>query len=286
VSVLVVGEALVDVLVAADGTQVERVGGSPANVAVGLGRLGHRVTLLTALGDDERARAVRDHLQGSRVGLLAAPLARTAVARAALDQGGVATYEFEIAWDLGDLVPPTADWLHLGSLGAALEPGASRVRALVEEHPGVVSYDPNVRALLMDDPDVLLELAARTDVVKLSEEDAAWLRPGVSPAHVAQELLGGRPSLVVVTLGGDGAIAVLHGMDAVVHVPAAQGAPVVDTVGAGDAFMAGLVDALVDLDLAHLDAAAVTTALRHAAVVARRTCERVGADPPWREDLP
>ena len=286
-TLLVVGEALVDVLVN-EGT--EHAGGGPANIAVGLGRLGHDVTLLTALGDDERGALVRCHLTASDVQVLAAPLERTSTALATLDAAGVATYEFDITWDIGDLAPSTApSWVHVGSIGATLQPGADQVSRLVSRYDGtaVVSYDPNARPLLMTEADKprMVELASRSHVVKLSDEDAAWLHPGERPVDVAKRLLALGPQLVVVTLGGDGALALLRHDDTVVLVGPAPGGPVVDTVGAGDAFMTGLVDILSGLDVQHLDVADVRRALGHAATVARRTCERVGADPPRRADL-
>jgi fructokinase len=214
VTVLVVGEALVDVLVQ-EGEDVELPGGGPANIAVGLGRLGHDVALLTCLGDDDRGRAVRAHLEASEVEVLAAPLERTSTARASLDAAGVASYQFDITWDITDLTPSTTPrWLHVGSLGATLQPGADQVSRLVSRYDGstVVSYDPNVRPLLMTEADKprIIELASRAAVVKLSEEDGAWLHPGERPVDVARRLLALGPRLVVMTLGGDGALAVLR----------------------------------------------------------------------------
>jgi len=282
VTVLVVGEALVDVVIRPDGSSDAHPGGSPANVAVGLGRLGHDVTLLTALGDDDHGRLLRDHLSASRVEVLAAPLPRTGVAQARLDAAGVATYDFDIAWDTRELAPPgEPSWLHMGSLGTALEPGATQVRALLDRYDGraTVSYDPNCRPGLSEDRASVEELVRRADVVKASEEDVTWLHPGRDPRDVAREWGAAGPALVVVTLGTDGALAVLG--DELLEVGPAPGGPVVDTVGAGDAFTAGLVSALLGTDLGVLDTPAARVALDHAALVARRTCERVGADPPW-----
>jgi fructokinase len=285
VTLVVVGEALVDVL-----PEEERPGGGPANIAVGLARLGHDVTLVTALGDDQHGRLVRDHLEASGVDVLAAPIERTSTARARLDAAGVASYEFDITWDTRDLAPKdTPRWLHVGSIGATLQPGADQVSRLVSRYDGstVVSYDPNIRPLLMSDDDKprIVELASRAHVVKLSEEDAAWLHPGERPVDVAQRLLALGPQVVVVTLGADGALAVLREDPAVVVSGPAPGGPVVDTVGAGDAFMSGLVDVLSGLDLARLQVADVRRALDRAGLVARRTCERVGADPPRKAEL-
>jgi len=286
VTVLVVGEALVDVVTRPDGSSDARPGGSPANVAVGLGRLGHDVTLLTALGADAHGRLVREHLAASNVELLVAPLTRTGVAQARLDAAGVATYEFDIAWETGDLAPSSAPaWLHVGSLGTALAPGAAQVRALVDRYAGrsTISYDPNCRPGLSGDVTTarrsVEDLVGSSDVVKASEEDVAWLYPGRDPREVARQWAATGPALVVVTLGGDGAVAVVR--DELVEVGPAPGGPVVDTVGAGDAFTSGLVSALLGTSLDGLDASTARRALESGAVVARRTCERVGADPPW-----
>lgn len=278
-TLLVVGEALVDIVTRTDGAVLERPGGSPLNVAVGLGRLGHRVQLLTALGDDEHGRLVRAHVEASQVELLAAPLARTATADARLDGTGAATYVFDIAWDLaGAPAHDAPDWLHVGSIGTTLQPGADQLAALVTSYGGRVSFDPNCRPLLMGTPDLprVEALVAASDVVKLSDEDAAWLSPRESHLDLARRWLALGPSLVVVTLGAAGAVAV--SADGVREIPLAAGDPVVDTVGAGDSFMAGLISGLVD-------GLPVDDALDLAARTSRITCSRVGADPPWKGEL-
>jgi fructokinase len=285
-SFLVVGEALVDVVTEVSGRTQERPGGSPANVAVGLGRQGVDVQLLTALGDDERGRAVVAHLEASRVVVHASRLPHTASANALLDETGAASYVFDLRWDLtGAPQPAPAEWLHVGSIGATLEPGGSQVLALARAWPGVVSYDPNCRPLLMDDTarGRVEDLVACADVVKLSDEDCAWLYPGEPQDVVARRWLALGPGLVVMTLGGRGAQAWTP--DRTVWVDSAAGEPVVDTVGAGDAFMAGLLAALAACDLDSLTAEELHVALDRASTVARRTCERVGADPPWAAEV-
>jgi fructokinase len=273
-TVLVVGESLVDVVSRPDGTIVERPGGSPANVAVALARLGLDVQLLTALGDDPHGQLVRAHVEASGVAVLAAPLARTAVALAELDATGAATYRFDLSWDLAGAPAPAApNWLHVGSLGTVLAPGADQVAALVARHRGscLISFDPNCRPLLTGQPDLpaVEALVAQCDVVKLSDEDADFLLPGLPLEDVLRRWRGLGPRLVVVTRGPDSALALT---DELVEVPVPDGAPVIDTVGAGDTFMAGLI-------------ATRGTSLDLAAAAARITVSRVGADPPWKHEV-
>jgi fructokinase len=273
-TLLVVGESLVDVVRRTDGTVVERPGGSPLNVAVALARLGEDVELLTALGADAHGELVRQHVVASGVSVLAAPLPRTAVAQATLDDSGAATYVFDLAWDLtGAPDPATPEWLHVGSIGTVLQPGADQVAALVAKHHGScpISFDPNCRPLLTPEPDLpaVEALVAQCDVVKLSDEDAAFLLPGVPLDELLRRWRALGPRLVVVTRGADGALAL---SDELVEIPVPPGGPVIDTVGAGDTFMAGLI-------------ATRGTSCDLAATASRITVSRVGADPPWKDEL-
>jgi fructokinase len=306
VRALVIGEALVDVVQGPGGQALGRhPGGSPANVAIGLARLGHRAELLTWLGTDEDGRLVQEHLTGSGVSLVAGSTgaARTSTATALLDATGVATYAFDLdpqvpAVDLDVLAGPEGfDVVHTGSIAAVLAPGASTVEGLLSRtrHRSTVSYDPNARPGLMGDADValakVLGYVGVSDVVKVSDEDLAWLRPGVDPLDVAGSWLMRGAALVVVTRGGEGADAVTAAGHVHVDSPATT---VVDTVGAGDSFMSGLLDALGAHGLLGaarrdalraVDAATVTDVLAHAARIASITCSRPGADPPWRDEL-
>jgi fructokinase len=146
---LVVGEALVDAVRRPDGETAEHPGGSPANVAIGLGRLGRRVDLLTWLGDDAHGDLVRAHLTGSDVHVLTGDRApeRTAVATAHLDAAGVATYDFDLTWDIPATFAEDAGnplVVHTGSIAAVLEPGGPAVARLVEERRAVatITYAP------------------------------------------------------------------------------------------------------------------------------------------------
>jgi fructokinase len=298
--VLVVGEALVDIVLRGDEPPAEHPGGSPANVALGLGRLGRRVSLLSRIGDDDRGRRVGAHLARSGVTLAPGTLTegRTSTATARLDASGAATYDFDIDWHLpqGAVATP-ARALHTGSIAAVLAPGGDAVLELVRRARGTctVSYDPNARPALMGDPARtrarVEQFVAAADVVKVSDEDVDWLAPGADPLDVARDWLALGPAVVVVTRGGAGAAGVCAG--GLVEVPAPS-VEVVDTVGAGDAFMAGLLDALAAADLLGVERrdalhgitpARLEAAARRATRVAALTCARPGADPPTRAEL-
>ncbi|MFZ5869521.1 MAG: carbohydrate kinase family protein [Actinomycetota bacterium] len=299
--VLVVGESLVDVVTRADGTTSEHPGGSPANVALGLARLGRETYLLTHLGDDERGRLVADHLEASGVVLVDGSVVpgRTSVARAVLDADGSATYEFDLEWALpARPLPPNPLAVHTGSIAAVLQPGAATVERIVlgARHHATVTYDPNLRPDLMGDAAEVRShvegFVAASDVVKLSEEDAAWLAPATAVEHLLEQWLHLGPSVVVLTRGGDGALALCREGDVRVDAPAVT---VADTVGAGDAFMSGLIDGLWSADLLgggrrdallRIEPATLTDVLSHAVRVAAVTVSRPGADPPTRADLP
>ena len=159
--VVVIGESLVDIVHRAGGAVDEAPGGSPANVALTLGRLGRAPTLVTRLADDDRGRRVRRWLEHSGVTVDAVAAPRTSTATALLDASGAATYTFDLEWDLGDDVArlaedvlASADLVHVGSVGAFLEPGAGQVAALVRAVHGraIVTYDPNIRPSLVSDP--------------------------------------------------------------------------------------------------------------------------------------
>ncbi|GAA4770988.1 carbohydrate kinase family protein [Microbacterium gilvum] len=295
--ILVVGEALVDVVRRADGSVDEKPGGSPANVAITLGRLGRAPRLLTHLGDDERGRGVRAWLEASGVAVEGAVASRTSTAAAALDATGAASYEFAIDWSVDTTDAGEPDALHVGSIATVLAPGADAVSALVDRlrARALVTFDPNIRPSLVDDADDVrrrvASLIARADVVKASDEDAAWLHPGEPIDVVARRWTAAGAVLVVITAGSDGALAARG--DRVTRVPSPR-VDVVDTVGAGDTFMGALVDGLIAAGaagtsareaIAALSEPELTAILRRSADAAAVTVSRPGADPPTRAEL-
>lgn len=302
--ILVIGEALVDVVRDRDGVEAERVGGSPLNVAVGLGRLGRRVTLATELGTDRRAESIRAHLHGSVVDVLAHPTVddatSTAVARIRAD--GSAEYEFALSWTPDRIeVPRRARAVHTGSIAAAMAPGAIEVLdALERARPNaLISFDPNVRPALMRPIDEQLPLTERffglADVVKLSDEDADWLYGGLAVDAVADRILSAGAAVVVITRGADGEL--LRTADDRLEL-ASDSSGVVDTIGAGDSFMAGLIHGILsafDREAAGglpelragrlVDAAALQAIGDLAHECSAITVRRAGADLPWLREL-
>jgi len=284
-------------------------GGSPANVAVALARLGVPARLLARIADDMLGRRVREHLTANGVQLDHAVAAAepTTLAMVAVGPDGGASYDFRFTG--------TADWqwtaaevdgaldgpvvaLHSGSLALTMPPGAAVLRDLISRAAGsaTISYDPNCRPLLMGDPAGVLagvhELLAVADVVKVSAEDLEWLLPGTRPEEVLEDWLARGPAVVAVTLGGDG---VLAGSASGVR-SRRPGVPitVVDTVGAGDTFSAallaglhrrGLLGAAARPALRAVDAETLDALLDDAALAAAITCSRRGADPPTADDL-
>lgn len=300
--VLVLGEALVDV-VHKEGNISEHVGGSPANVAFGLGRLDHDVTLAAWFALDDRGKRILAACEEANVkvakGSERAP--RTSVANALIDAAGKATYQFDLSWLLPELpAAGSVGHIHTGSIGATLEPGGSQVVKAVREAAdgATVSYDPNARPTLMGSAQAVLgrveEIIALSDVVKSSDEDIEWLYPNQSVADVMRHWLNMGPSLAVVTRGGDGAYVAIATDDDIVEV-APNPVNVIDTVGAGDSFMAGLISGL--LDAGYLGDAGARKALREARLVdimpavdraittSSNTVSKAGAYAPTRDEL-
>ncbi|WP_327010006.1 carbohydrate kinase [Dactylosporangium sp. NBC_01737] len=312
--ITVVGEALVDLIEGPPGGPVAHPGGSPANVAVALARLGEDAGLLTQVGDDPHGRLILRFLRANGVRLAPGTLldaTPTSAAHTTLRPDGQADYTFDIAWRAFEPTVSTVstgpavstvdggvDCVHTGSIATFLEPGAAHVAALLRAAAATatVSYDPNCRPSLMGDPETAVrrveDLVAMSDVVKVSQEDLAWLYPGRRHDEIGRAWLALGARLVVVTLGADGA----WGSTARVAVTVSPvPVRVVDTVGAGDAFTAGLLHACRTAGLlgaanrdrlAGVDVPALTGMLAFASQVAGITCARRGADPPTLADLP
>jgi fructokinase len=302
-AVAVIGEALVDIVETGDDEpRLARPGGSPYNVALGLARLEQPAAFVGRISTDPLGTILRNHATRSGVDLSLcadAPEPST-VALVELDHSGSARYRFgvdgtaDFQWTAAELarIPDGVGAVHFGSLTSWLPPGDALVADRVAElrrSGAAVTYDPNVRPHLQPDA-----AAARAQIeaavplahlVKTSEEDLAHLYPGRDAAGTASSWLDLGPAAVVVTRGGAGAFVVTRATTVARPAPPVD---VVDTVGAGDAFMSGLLDALLRRDRLRPDALADAPwgdVLDHAALVAAITCARAGANPPRRAEL-
>ncbi len=301
---LVIGESLIDVLRTPDGATARHVGGSPLNVAVGLARLDHRVSLATRFGRDEGGAAIGAHISEAGVALVSGSdrAEDTSTATATLDEDGRAEYTFDIAWRVPELLERTGH-LHTGSIGALMPPGGVDVLAAMDggRRVGTVSYDPNIRPALLRDRGATLEEVERrvavSDVVKASDDDLEWLagRP-LDEDEIADWLTSWRdlgPRLLVCTRGAKGAVTVLPS-GRLVTVPG-RTVDVADTVGAGDSFMAGLLSGLLDAGLLggpdarsrlrKARGSAVTPAVSRGIAASAVTVAHPGAHAPSRADL-
>ncbi|WP_010535290.1 carbohydrate kinase family protein [Brachybacterium squillarum] len=297
---LIVGEALIDIVVEQDGSRSEHPGGSPLNVAVALGRLDHESHLLTRIGSDARGDAIREHVEHSHVVLTPGSVmdVATSTAEATLNAEGAATYTFDLVWDPDDSgLPDAVDAVHTSSIAAVMDKGAATVADVLRRYrdQSLISYDPNARPTLMGTPEAVRgaveENIALSDIVKTSDEDVAWLygTDDVEDVVASWRELG--PAITVLTRGGEGSVGFSEG-------GRVQVAPVsvdaVDSVGAGDTFSAGILDALAFRDLLgagnrealrHTPSDDLAAILKRASRLAAVTVSRAGANPPWTSEL-
>ncbi|WP_334171220.1 carbohydrate kinase family protein [Sinomonas sp.] len=291
--VLVVGEALVDIIPCAHGTE-EHPGGSPANVALGLARLGAPTSFLTAIARDPRGEAIASRLGADNVRLLPESWSavRTATAEAEIRADGSAAYSFDIEWALPENIElPAARHLHIGSISAFLHPGADRVQQIartLREAGATVSLDPNIRPALTGDPEPaqmrFQRLAALAHLVKLSDEDAAFLYPDLAPTQ-AVRAIGLLGPVVALTRGQAGSL-LYAGRDIIEVGPVPTA--VSDTVGAGDSYMSALLWALlrrIGWPFEPGDDHELAAAGAFAAAAAAITVSRRGAQPPTLHEI-
>jgi len=305
--IAVIGEAVADTFVSPDQPEPGaldlrvRPGGGPANTAVALGRLGVPTRFVGRIPRNLLGNLLRDHLtrSGVELSLVAEATEEATLALAAIDEDGHAQYAFyangtaDWQWSAAELAahsPLAAACVHAGSLALVLDPGGPHIEHLLGALRGkaTISIDPNVRPSMVPIEVYQSRLRGWTsiaDIFRLSEDDLGLLRPGAGIEEVCDEWHADGVRLVVVTQGAKGSVGSYDGQR--IFVPA-QPVVTVDTVGAGDAFTAGLLfslraDGLLGGGLDGLDIAALTRALEFASNVAAETCKVPGADPPWGE---
>jgi fructokinase len=301
--IVIGGEALVD-LVDDNGTLHAVAGGGPFNTAIAFGRLRVPVSFLGTISRDDYGRMLAQRLVESGVEMSLVRWSDAPTAHAVVDRrndgrneytfhlGGTSLADLE-AHDLPTL-PEEAWAIHVGTLALAIDPPAAAYEALVDREAGRrrIVLDPNVRPPIFGDVATYRlrfeRLARLADLVKLSEDDAAWIYPGASVEDVLELILGFGPRIVAVTRGENGAIA--GSGNGLVDVPGIR-VTVVDTVGAGDSFGAAFVAALVDDGVfgpgapPAADEAALARAASYAVAASAITCTRTGAAPPTRAEI-
>jgi fructokinase len=301
--IVIGGEALVD-LVDDDGSRRAVAGGGPFNTAIAFGRLEVPVGFLGAVSRDAYGQMLAERLvdAGVDTSLVRWSDARTPSALVHRGRDGKNEYRFDLSGtSLADLTPeqlpvlPEDAWaVHVGTLALAIDPPAAAFEALVDREAGRrrIILDPNVRPAVFGDGDTYRRrferLSQLADLVKLSEDDAAWIYPGLPAEDVLSLVLDHGPRVVAVTRGERGAIA--GSGNAFVEVPGIR-VTVVDTVGAGDSFGAALIAALIDNGAFGLqatrepDEGVLARAVSYAVVASAITCTRTGATPPSRAEI-
>ncbi len=307
--ILCCGEALIDMIPATTDAGGEsfapHTGGAIYNTAIALGRLGVQTGMLTGLSSDLFGQQLVEGLNASHVDtshVITSDRPTTLAFVRLVD--GHATYHFYDENSAGRmLVPDDMPALHkdvaalyFGGISLACEPGANAYAALLDSEVGgrAVMLDPNIRPGFINDAgryrDRLNRMLKAADIVKVSDEDLNWMQPGPSSMREKVGTVQKQgPSIVILTRGGEGATGFLSdGTE--VHAPAVK-ATVVDTVGAGDTFNAGVLAMLSErgeLDkpnIAQLSKTSLKQALAHGARVAAVTVSRAGANPPWADEL-
>lgn len=291
-----------DLVLAPDGSIFGHPGGGPYNVARAIGRLEQPVVYLGRVSSDGFGKRLLGQLEADGVGTeaLVETDAPTTLALAELDRAGTARYHF---YDTGtsapgltleaaeSVLPERIGTFYLGTLGLVFEPMAATLEALVAgmADETLVALDPNCRPPAVEDPAAyrarLERLMQRADLIKASGDDMAWLDPGTDPVIAARKLLAQEHAVAIVTVGAEGALVVTA--DEVVNAPSVE-VEVVDTIGAGDAFMGAFLArwrerGLGRGDLGRLDE--LQEAATFACRVAALTCARAGADSPRLEEL-
>jgi fructokinase len=295
VSVWVCGEVLIDILPSGP-----VVGGGPANTAKALARLGHDVNFIDGISSDAFGQSARSELlnDGVNLDLALASDKPTCTATVTLDDAGGASYEFLIdgtatfdfaaSW-LPDPYRYQPQVLHIGTLVTVIEPGASALYdwAMSVAELAPIVFDPNIRPSVMPDRDLyeaaVEKWAALSAVIKVSDDDLAWLFPGQAIEDVANRWINDGVFLVVVTQGANGLMG--YTSEGRVEVPGVK-VDVVDTVGAGDTVGAIVVEAMLAHGLVALRGDLLRSVLTRAAAAAAITCSRKGAQPPYKHELP
>ncbi len=305
--ILCCGEALIDMLprmtTQGEAAYAPYAGGAVFNTAVALGRLGIDTAFFTGLSDDLLGDVLRESLKSAHVDFSPCAISSrpTTVAFVKLVNGS-ATYAFYDENTAGRMITrddlPTlgddCEAMHFGAISLIPDPCGDAYETLLkrESEKRVISLDPNIRPGFIKDKQAhmarITRMAGLSDIVKFSDEDLEWFGLRGDHAALAAHWLNGGAKLVIITKGADGAEG--YTKDFMVSVPGEK-AEVVDTVGAGDTFDAGVLasfkmqNLLTKQKIASAGQTSVREALAFGAKVAAVTVSRAGANPPWAREV-
>ena len=315
--IIIVGEALIDLIghQGSAGGYKPAVGGANANVALALAKAAVPQRFLARISKDSFGQMIRNHLESNGVDLSQSIEAdeQTTLAIATIDTSGVANYSFYIngtadwAWnaselpEIGELRRMKATAIQFGCLTTAIAPGSHVVATWISEMSDwgqiTLSHDLNIRPSLghnrLGELERVLKLNDYSHIIKASDADIEWLfdlEPGADLSEIVERWTRGG-KLLIVTKGGDGAV--VYRGDHVIEVPA-QKIGLIDTVGAGDTFMANFLVKLSDLNALGVEPTGKLNALtpdelrsaaEYATAAAAIVCERIGCQPPTRAEV-
>ena len=304
--IAVIGEGVIDRFID-NGVHNDVIGGSGLNTAVALARAGSDVVWFTRISSDANGQVLKQYAKAQHV--LSCDSIESSepasLVNVFLAQDGQPKYEFALdgavdwQWTTEELsgLRNSFNIIQVGSLSAVLEPGASRILSIIQSLkkssvPPLITYDPNARpsAASNSDEAVLMKLriqefVALSDVVKVSDEDLKWIFPNLLPSDAAKDWSTRGPQLVVMTRGAAGALAFVDGEK--VATVSGESVNVIDTVGAGDTFMAWLIHQLAhtyDCKIPN-EKKAITSLLTVCAKAAAITCSRSGCQPPLASEV-
>ena len=293
-SIWVAGEVLIDVLPTGP-----VVGGGPANTAKALARLGYDVDFIDGISTDAYGVSARTELIRDGVKLTHAHFSDkpTCTAEVTLDDkgaasyiftiDGTATFDFHASW-LPDPSRFKPSLLHIGTLVTIIEPGCQVLHewAMNTAEFAPIVFDPNIRSSVLGNRDLyeaaVEKWAAISTVIKVSDDDLAWLFPNTDQVAVAQRWISDGVGMVVITRGAEGLTAVTA--NEICNVPGVK-VDVIDTVGAGDTVGAIIVEAVIEHGVLNLHGKLLRDVLVRASVAASITCSRKGAQPPTKNEL-
>lgn len=306
--ILVIGEALIDVIHTPDGQVQNIVGGSPANTAVALSRLGINTFMKSRTSTDEFGKIIRKYLENEKVDLSIGVIGDepSTVIKAFIQNDRSAKYEANLigASDFGwtnkelDFDKSNFTFVHLGSLTSYVEPGATEVEKwfsqLRKETNLLLSFDPNIRHPLdgqkaKEVRERAKRLCSISHIVKASDEDFEWIYETSDHKTCAKNLINSGTEIVIITKGKNGAwVLKKDGND--FEIPA-KDVEVIDTIGAGDTFSAAFLAQLIGKNitsverLRNLKNSELEAVLQNCAHASGITCSRKGANPPYQNEV-